>query len=168
MIRQVRESDREALGRVFCFGWKAGYKGILPSEYLDALTVETCTPKGVPSQNYFVAVDTAQAEDAGTVVGLVSVGAARDAEFADSGELRAIYVHPDHWRNGYGHALFDAAEKRLAELGYPKFYLWVLRENARARRFYEHMGMRLTGDERMLSVAGTEVAEVRYEMVFVK
>ncbi len=73
MIRQVRDDDREALGRVFCFGWKAGYKGILPDDYLDALTAETCTPKGVPSQNYYVMVKPADDE----VVGLLNVGAAR-------------------------------------------------------------------------------------------
>jgi len=158
MIRQVREDDREALGKIFCFGWKAGYKGILPNDYLDALTFEICTPKRVPPQNYYVA------ESDGKIVGLVNIGTARDTEFADSGELRAIYVHPDYWQSGFGHALFDAAVNRLAELGYPKFYLWVLRENARARRFYENMGMCVTDNERMLSVADTEVAEIRYEM----
>ncbi|MBO5257205.1 MAG: GNAT family N-acetyltransferase [Clostridia bacterium] len=160
MIRQVREEDGEALGRVFCFGWKEGYKGILPNDYLDALTVEICTPKKVPPQNYYVA------ESDGKVVGLVNFGTARDTEFADSGELRAIYVHPDHWQSGFGHALFDAAINRLAELGYPKFYLWVLRENARARHFYEKMGMQITADERILSIGSTVVTEVRYEMGF--
>ena len=158
MIRQVREDDREALGKIFCFGWKAGYKGILPNSYLEALTVEICTPKRVQQQNYYVA------EAAGKVIGLVNVGAARDMEYADSGELRAIYVHPDYWRNRFGCALFQAALKRFEELKYPKFYLWVLRENARARRFYENMGMCATDNERMLSVADTEVVEIRYEM----
>lgn len=162
MIRQAQESDREALGRVCCFGWQAGYRGILPDKYLDSLTAENCTPKGILTQNYYVA------EHAETIVGLVNVGAARDAEFAELGELRAIYVHPDWWKHGFGRALFDTAVGRLAELGYPKFYLWVLRENVRARHFYEKMDMRFTEDERILPVAGADIAEVRYEMSFEK
>jgi hypothetical protein len=41
-------------------------------------------------------------------------------------------------------------------------YLWVLRDNARARRFYERSGFRADGVEEPYEVAGVAVPEVRY------
>jgi RimJ/RimL family protein N-acetyltransferase len=41
-------------------------------------------------------------------------------------------------------------------------YLWVLRDNTGARRFYERAGFAADGAEEPFEVDGVEVPEVRY------
>jgi GNAT superfamily N-acetyltransferase len=80
----------------------------------------------------------ARIEDA--VVGGVAI---RPEDDVPAGLLLArLYVHPDHWRRGYGSALHDhalaAAAARSGLLN-----LWVLEHNHRARRMYERRGWTL-------------------------
>jgi ribosomal protein S18 acetylase RimI-like enzyme len=100
------------------------------------------------------------AEEAGRVVGFAVVGPAQDPEGA--GELYAITVDPDHWGTGAGRALLAAAQAELARLGYAEAVLWVLPDNARARRFYEVAGWTTDGTQRTSGVRGVVVPEVRY------
>jgi GNAT superfamily N-acetyltransferase len=100
------------------------------------------------------------AEEAGRVVGFAVVGPAQDPEGA--GELSAITVDPDHWGTGAGRALLAAAQAELARLGYAEAVLWVLPDNARARRFYEVAGWATDGTQRTSEVLGVVVPEVRY------
>jgi RimJ/RimL family protein N-acetyltransferase len=56
-------------------------------------------------------------------------------------------------------------ERAVAEIraeGYPRIVVWVLAENARARRFYERCGFRLSGATHVLQGLG-DVPEVCYE-----
>lgn len=50
----------------------------------------------------------------------------------------------------------------LASLGYRRAILWVVAENDRARRFYETAGWSFDGTERVDTVQGATVNEVRY------
>lgn len=75
-----------------------------------------------------VVVEVAEDED-----GLV-VLAAHDGE-----NLRHLAVRPDHWGSGLGREGFARAEAAGARR------LWVLADNARARRLYESLGWRPSG-----------------------
>lgn len=55
------------------------------------------------------------------------------------GELYGFYVHPDYWGSGVANALLDASHKWL-DARFSTACLWVLRDNPRARRFYERQG----------------------------
>ena len=162
LIRNANSEDSMALGNVYCYAWKEGYKNIIPQPFLDALTVENSAPKPdkINCDNNFVA------EDNGNVVGLVNYGQARDKEADNMGELRSIYVLADFWGKGVGRSLFEAASTVLKNRGYDGFYLWVLKENYRARRFYEKMGMVLSDHERTISIAGKKLVESKYEFKF--
>ena len=81
--------------------------------------------------------------DAGApeLAGLVIYGANRDVEPAPgAGEIRALFVHPDHWRRGVGRELMEVACADLEQLGYSAATLWSLRDNDRANAFYERLG----------------------------
>jgi GNAT superfamily N-acetyltransferase len=75
-------------------------------------------------------------------------------------ELYALYVHPDWWSTGTGRALMDRVLTEVRAEGYPRIILWVLRDNRRARRFYERVGFQRKGAEHPSFFA--EVPEVRY------
>ncbi|NMO37509.1 hypothetical protein HG826_28780 [Streptomyces sp. GMY01] len=46
--------------------------------------------------------------------------------------------------------------------GRPRMFLWVLKGNTRARRFYERAGFRADGAEEPFEADGVTVPEVRY------
>jgi GNAT superfamily N-acetyltransferase len=76
----------------------------------------------------------------------------------------AIYVLPEAWGTGAGHALMQESLRRLREDGYREAVLWVLDDNPRARTFYEREGWRLTGEAREETFLQTVVSEVRYRI----
>jgi L-amino acid N-acyltransferase YncA len=103
-------------------------------------------------------------DDTEVLVGFASVGPARD-EPGERGELYAINVAPAAWGTGAATALLAAATRALADLGHREAMLWVLRENARARRFYQREGWVQEGDRRdTISENGFtfDVDELRY------
>ena len=53
------------------------------------------------------------------------------------GEIWALYVSPEHWRQGAGLALWDGARDGLKEEGCTQVTLWVLLQNEHALRFFE-------------------------------
>jgi GNAT superfamily N-acetyltransferase len=61
--------------------------------------------------------------------------------------LHGFYVVPERWGSGVADALHEAA---LAPLDCAEVKLWVLEENARARRFYEKRGWERNGEERVV------------------
>lgn len=58
------------------------------------------------------------------------------------GWINYLAVDPARRRKGFGRALMDQAEHRLADLGCPKINLQVRRENREAVAFYECIGFR--------------------------
>jgi GNAT superfamily N-acetyltransferase len=109
------------------------------------------------------------------VVGYASYGPERDQDGAtglhpgDSvaphscvAELYALYVAPAWWSTGTGRALMDRVLSEVRAQGYPRIVLWVLEQNARARRFYERAGFRLSGASQVLHGLGG-VTEICYE-----
>ena len=65
--------------------------------------------------------------------------------YAGLGEIISFYTHPDHKRKGYGTKLMEEVLRRLSGQGYLQVFLFVLRENENARRFYEKMGFAWDG-----------------------
>lgn len=160
MVRPAKVEDCLAIGKVYCRGWQSAYKGLMPDFFLDALTPENCA-----AQRSHIAPDRRLvAEVNGEVVGTVTFGKPRDPEPHGVGEIQSIYVLPEHWGGGHGSALFRGAAEKLKSQGYSAAYLWVLRDNARARAFYERMGMVSSGEEREIEVAGAYLPEVKYSL----
>ena len=79
----------------------------------------------------------------------------------DTGELYALYVTPAWWSAGAGRALMGSVLAALGEARYLRVVLWVLADNARARRFYERAGFATDGATNVLAGLGG-VLEVRY------
>lgn len=86
----------------------------------------------------------------------------RDRDPGLTAELCAIYVHPDAWGDGLGRVLMARGTALAHADGFADATLWVVRDNPRARRFYERAGWTPDGAERDEEVLGMRVAEVRY------
>jgi GNAT superfamily N-acetyltransferase len=146
--------------------WDGAYRGLLPDDYLDAMDVarwtggwqRILTGERPPQAATLVAV-----ADDGGVVGFVDVVLSRDDDAAaDTGEVTSVYVLPSAWGTGAGRVLLAAAVDNLRAAGFRNATLWLLRDNERARRFYERAGWSPDGAEKDDVVAGATVTEVRY------
>ena len=155
IIRSPMPSDRLSIGHVYCEAWKAAYRGIVPDDFLNGLTDENCAPRSHRPDGALVC------EENGKIIGVAAFGIRRDQSDQKAGELYSIYVLPEYWRMGAGHALFDAACSRLRAEGYESLFLWALTENTRAHCFYEAMGLEPV-DERTITISGKELRETGY------
>lgn len=177
LLRTMTADDCEAVAAVRIAGWRWAYAGLMPRAYLDAMSVEQDAARR--RARFTEAEAEAEADPAGTADAVVNLVAERDGavvgwgccgpcrdEDADApagaGELYALYVRPEHVSTGVGRALLAALLERAAAGGFDPLVLWVLKENARARRFYEKAGFRPDGAEEPFDVGGVGVPEVRY------
>jgi GNAT superfamily N-acetyltransferase len=145
-------------------GWQTAYKGLIPQSYLDALSVEEdATRRRARFGQGGDEIVNLVAERDGEVIGWACHGPYRDGEVrTEDAELYAIYVHPDRVGGGVGRALLRESAGRCAAAGHERMLLWVLKENAPARRFYEQAGFGPDGTEEPFDVDGVAVPEVRY------
>jgi L-amino acid N-acyltransferase YncA len=106
-IREAVLADAEAIATVHVRSWQAAYRGQLPDEYLDGLTVEDRLSQHRwalehPRPDWRVWV----ASDGRRVVGFAVSGPSEDAD-ADPGtaEVYAIYLEPGSYGRGVGRRL---------------------------------------------------------------
>jgi ribosomal protein S18 acetylase RimI-like enzyme len=183
-IRTGSAADAASIAAVQRAGWFAAYEGIISREIIDRVTAPDegarvrQTFRTRPWQRMMVAVagtrDTRGPGDLPGIVGYASFGpetnvltgqwphpltdAGRDGRVA---ELYALYVRPAWWSTGTGRALMDRVLARTCAARYQSVVLWVLRDNTRARRFYERAGFAPDGATDVLDRLGG-VTEVRY------
>jgi RimJ/RimL family protein N-acetyltransferase len=166
-VRAARIEDVAEIAKVHVRSWQAAYTGLIPQSYLDSLTpaqriagwTRTIEDGDVSRGGTLVATD-----DGDRVVGFAHIQECRDVDCnADRiGEVWAIYLTPDAWGTGAGRALMTAALRWLTDLGYLQATLWVLDDNARARRFYEAAGFRPDGAIKDDDRHGFALRELRY------
>lgn len=151
-IRPARRDEMHATEEVRVASWQVAYRGLVPDDVLDGLRV---TPEKVAwlEQRYDAnEAGSLVAVDAGRVVGMAFHGPCRDEDRWGEPELYALYVLPSHRGTGAGRRLLDACR--------PVTSLWVLADNARARRFYEKNGFRPESTKEI--TFGVPLLEVRY------
>lgn len=68
-----------------------------------------------------------------------------NAAYADWGEIASFYTHPGERGKGYGGLLFEEALRRLKAEGFENAFVFVLRENEKARKFYAAHGFTWDG-----------------------
>ena len=137
LVRSAAPRDAKAIAEIHVATWKAAYQGLIPDDFLKAMTVE----KRLAYWREAIEFSDPQilvATDAEKVVGFVGFDRSRDAGTKSTvGEIWALYIAPEHWRQGAGLALWDGARDGLKEEGCTQVTLWVLVANERALQFYE-------------------------------
>jgi GNAT superfamily N-acetyltransferase len=141
-VRPATREDAREIAEVHVASWRHAYRGLLPDDYLEKLSVDEREAQRLawfadPSPATGVLV----AEDAGRVVGFATFGPSRDDDALEgTGEVPAIYVDPQVLGTGVGRDLFEAVTVALRSAGFARATLWVLEANGLARRFYEKAG----------------------------
>lgn len=165
-VRQATISDAHQIAHIHVASWRAAYRGQIPDEVLDNLDVEkraafwntrlTQQPRGVlvveSNRQIFGFCDLIPSRD-------------EDANRKSVGEIAAIYVDPDRWRNGAGQALCRRALEAARLEPFTAVTLWCLASNLAARSFYEKMGFQLDGATKVdHSYQNHELPEIRFRI----
>ena len=145
MVRPAVLEDAAAIARVHVASWRTTYRGLLPDDFLSSLNEESYTDRwrrvmGDGLSRVFVVDEQPRRSAEDEIVGFASCGRERAGETGFSGELYAIYMLDRAQRQGHGRELVRAAAGALREMKLPDMVVWVLRDNAAARRFYERLG----------------------------
>jgi GNAT superfamily N-acetyltransferase len=158
-------ADCDRVAEIRVGGWRSAYRGLIPQSYLAGLSVEEDAERRRTylSQGDGSVVNLVAEDAGGELLGWACHGPYREGEVrTEDAELYAIYVHPRHVGQGAGRALLTESVARCSAAGHGRLLLWVLKENGRARRFYERAGFRADGAEEPFEVDGVAVPEVRY------
>ena len=176
VVIQVRDAvidDADALATAHIDGWRVGYRGVVPDEYLDAEEFATSRrdrwrawswQAALPDSRMFVVTiqgrvvgfahaGPEQPDPTVTPIGTPTVQPDRPTttDGPRRGEVYGFYLHPSAWGSGAAAALMSRCEEFLRDEGYVSASLWVLRDNPRALAFYEKAGWHFTGTESMFS-----------------
>ena len=152
-----QNDDLLAVSNVYEQSWKYAYKGIIPQVYLDSIPAGRWAASIVRD-----GMKSLLLLEKSRIIGTAAICRSRWAEFPGYGEIVSIYLLPAYMGQGYGAALFRRCAKELHAQGYDKILLWVLEENARARRFYEKNGFVCAEVYREDCIGGRALREVLY------
>lgn len=159
-IRLARQADAERLAEVHVRSWQAGYRELLPADFLAGLNIEGRAERWLRRlREERPPARTTVAELDGELVGFASVGPSRDEDLnpADWLELNTIYLLPAAWGTGVAGQLLQATltEERA-------YFLWVLADNPRAQAFYRKAGFVPDGTSKPITIETTTLTEIRF------
>jgi GNAT superfamily N-acetyltransferase len=163
MVRHAVPGDARRIAEITVAGWMTAYVGIVPDDVRHRQNVERHLAYWLTDEAQQPPMQTWVAEANGCVVGYAHAGPFRPepGEDSEAGELWGIYVDPDHWGHGHGHALMAVVVDHFRLCGYDAAYLWVMRNNERARRFYERGGWEV--DDGVARVDPMQEVRYRYD-----
>ena len=163
LVRRATPADAQAIAGVHVASWQVAYRGLFPDAVLDRLSVAERLTLWAPR---LATIDPTIwiSEDDRRVTGFISVCPSRDDDARPPAfaEIAALYVHPDAWGNGCGHALCQAVLEHLRLTPAQSVIVWALTGNIRARHFYERIGFIQDDGRRDLTRFDITLPEIRY------
>ena len=130
LIRPATPADVRAIAELHVASWRVGYRGLVADDVLDAQSVEE---REAQWREHVHRVTVLLAERESALAGFI-------AFTPETGEIGALYVAPEHYRQGAGSALINAAHQRIHAAGRDEAVLWVYADNAAGRAFYARHG----------------------------
>lgn len=127
--------------------WQASYRGLVPDEYLDALSLDDRLERW-----------RARLEAGDCTFVIDEDGIAGYCRIVKPDQIASLYILPERRHGGLGGALLRAA---LEELGPTPddVWLWVFKANQAAQAFYARFGFAADGAEGI--DPGTGITEIR-------
>jgi len=147
VIRPAVPNDLDILVEIFRSCWLISYKGLLPKEVQDEMTVEKARQMWLLSVQPHPDRITFIIEEKEVAVGVARVGV--DVSDETRGHLFSLYVHPNNAGRGLGTKLLKHVLSTLRERNFEEITLWVFKENAPTRNLYRTLGFVETGQERI-------------------
>ena len=156
MIRYYKKEDIDEIAKIITEDWQIAYKGIIDEEYLEKLDYKEKAEKKkkkYQEQKSIVYVDK-------EIKGYCRLKESEE-EGKKIGEIEGLYVKYNQRGKEIGRLLVKEAMKILKERGYKEVIIWCLKENIKARGFYEKIGGKLY-KERYIEIGQKVYKEVSY------
>lgn len=157
------EADSVSASRIYALSWKKAYRGIYSDTLLNEIDltdwVETFNSNYVTGR-FQIAILTLNGED----VAACGFGPSRNYDDPAFGEVTSFYALPEIWGSGYNAYLMQFALTALAKAGHTHAHIWVLKNNPRAKRFYEKCGFKPNGKELSFLHKGEHAVEIELVM----
>jgi ribosomal protein S18 acetylase RimI-like enzyme len=132
-------SDAEDLARVHVASWRETYRGLLADAFLARMSEPGFARRFRRTLTDPGASVTLAAADRYGLVGYAQGGPSRRATPGEA-EVATLYVLRQAQGRGLGARLMTETARALAAQGATSLMISVLRDNVRARGFYEHLG----------------------------
>ena len=158
LVNAIKQEHFSAMSRLHTLGWRDTYVGYVPQDYLDwEITDERWTKvfqrdfeagscHGLLLYRGTTPVSCINHGRARTGSAQASSICAFDNTGYDSwGEIVSLYTHPAEQSKGYGGLLMEQALSQLRAFSHQNVFLFVLRENERARSFCSANGFEWGG-----------------------
>jgi len=157
VLRPPTAADIEAAARCHLACWQEAYAGLIDADRLAAITSDLDWAIRVWRTLTSLDLMVILAMDGDLVVGFASAGPTTESGLDVPLHLYAINVRQAYWGSGVGQQLLDAV------LGTGDAFLWVFRDNHRARAFYARNGFVPDGAEQVEDFFGglVEIRMVR-------
>ena len=137
-VRTARPDDAADLARIYIESWQDTYAGVISHALLTAMSRKSHTARWQATIKGHGTVLVAEDEHHG-VIGLCSLGAARDGGVGFEGEIYTLYVDPSFLGRGTGRALLAGAFDTFKARKLRSCLIWAHAKN-NACFFYEAMG----------------------------
>ena len=161
IIRKAVPEDAYEYSACHISSWRSAYKGIVPDEILNNLSLEERAEKFKQNLQEFKDVLYYCPIYEGKIIGKLIISKSHDEDKPNACEVGAIYLIEEFWGKSYGRQMMNFAIDMLRNMGYNEIFLWVLEENSRARRFYEKCGFSFDGAKKEI-IIGKPLIEIRY------
>ena len=159
LVDACEEKHFIAMSLIHALGWRTTYQDAVPADYMAAEVTDTrwvpffredyksgrCRGLLLYREDTPVCCGTYGPARVGPSPRQSSLVSFDSRGYEDWGEIISFYTHPDEKGKGYGSLLMEEMLRRLRGDGFSQVFVLVLRENARARRFYERHGFAWDG-----------------------
>jgi ribosomal protein S18 acetylase RimI-like enzyme len=142
-IRVAEPADAAGVAEVHDAAWMEAYRGIIPGAHLERMVQRRGQSWWANALSRGSRIAVLDFDD--TIAGYASYGRNRAVSLPYRGEIFELYLKPEYQGLGFGHRLFGAAQKELANLGLNSVLVWSLADNERAIAFYERLGGMMVG-----------------------
>lgn len=154
-------SDAEELARVHVTSWRETYRGLLPDAFLARMSEPGFARRFYRDLSEPGASVTLAAGDRSGLVAYAQGGPSRRGVRGEA-EIATLYVLRHAQGRGLGGEMTLEMARALAARGATSLMISVLRDNLRARGFYEHLGGRAETARQERGPGGALLYEVAY------
>ena len=159
MVRQVQIKDIPRIAEIIVFGKRVAYRPIFRNDRVSFNELQVCSV----AEEYLSSPDkinNMRVYDDGIIRGIINF-----IDYGEVIELCDFYVDPFFKGKGFGRALIRSLIEEAKDNGKKQIFLWVIKDNLPARKFYEKNGFHASGQERLID--GTSIWDMHYEVRFV-
>jgi ribosomal protein S18 acetylase RimI-like enzyme len=161
-LRRAEACDADRIAQLHADSWRRTYRGMMRDEFLDG---DVLTDRRQAWRNLMATLSAGKlvllAEDGANLAGFICVTGDEDVLWGSY--VDNLHVAASHTRRGVGKALMGHAASWLRDsYSRSSIYLWVMRGNDRARRFYEALGAANVGERSLLDPGGGSALNCRY------